>query len=198
MDISPPEPLNFAQHLFQINAGRAAKIAYVDDRAGLSYGELEQRSRRFAAALLDLGIRREERVLLLMLDANEWPVSFLGCLYAGIVPVAVNTLLTADDYAYMLAHSRAQAAIVSAALAPLLGKVDCPCCQKRNFEWLEGAQGSQTTSLCGRNAVQITPTSAVAGQVDLAEIAARLSPHGSFSHNKFMLRGEFRIEFRTL
>ena len=95
MDISPPEPLNFAQHLFQINAGRAAKIAYVDDRAGLSYGQLEERSRRFAAALLGLGIRREERVLLLMLDANEWPISFLGCLYAGIVPVAVNTLLTA-------------------------------------------------------------------------------------------------------
>ena len=122
MDISPPEPLNFAQHLFQANAGRAAKIAYVDDRAGLSYGQLEERSRRFAAALLGLGIRREERVLLLMLDANEWPIAFLGCLYAGIVPVAVNTLLTVDDYAYMLAHSRAQAAIVSASLAPLLGR----------------------------------------------------------------------------
>ena len=122
MDISPPEPLNFAQHLFQVNAGRATKIAYVDDRGSLSYGQLEEGSRRFAAALLGLGIRREERVLLLMLDANEWPIAFLGCLYAGIVPVAVNTLLTADDYAYMLAHSRAQAAIVSASLAPLLGK----------------------------------------------------------------------------
>jgi acyl-CoA synthetase (AMP-forming)/AMP-acid ligase II len=51
------------------------------------------------------GIRREERVLLLMLDSSDWPVSFLGCLYAGIVPVAVNTLLTPDDYAYMLDHS---------------------------------------------------------------------------------------------
>jgi benzoate-CoA ligase len=122
MNISPPEPLNFAQHLFQANAGRAAKIAYVDDRGSLSYGQLEERSRRFGAALLGLGIRREERVLLLMLDSNEWPVAFLGCLYAGIVPVAVNTLLTADDYTYMLAHSRAQAAVVSASLAPLLGK----------------------------------------------------------------------------
>ena len=44
----------------------------------------------------------------------------LGCLYAGIVPVAVNTLLTADDYAYMLAHSRAQAVLVSATLLPTL------------------------------------------------------------------------------
>ena len=40
-------------------------------------------------------------------------------------------------------------------VAPLLGKVDCPCCGRRRFEWLEGEQGSQTTSLCGRNAVQV-------------------------------------------
>jgi benzoate-CoA ligase len=119
---SPPESLNFARHLFAANAARAAKIAYVDDRGRLSYGELEERARRFAAALLGLGMRREERVLLLMLDAIEWPVAFLGALYAGVVPVAVNTLLTADDYAYMLAHSRAQAAIVSAALAPTLAQ----------------------------------------------------------------------------
>jgi len=117
---APPEPLNFARHLFDENAGRAAKIAYVDDRASLSYGALEDQARRFAAALLGLGVRREERLLLLMLDANEWPVAFLGALYAGVVPVAVNTMLTTDDYAYMLAHSRAQAAIVSAALAPTL------------------------------------------------------------------------------
>ncbi len=120
MEISSPEPLNFARHLFQVNAGRADKLAYVDDRGSLTYGQLEDRSRRFASALLSLGLRREERVLLLMLDANEWPVAFLGSLYAGVVPVAVNTLLTAGDYAYMLAHNRAQAAIVSAALAPTL------------------------------------------------------------------------------
>jgi benzoate-CoA ligase len=65
-------------------------------------------------------VRREERVLLLMHDTSDWPVAFLGALYAGVVPVAVNTLLTADDYAFMLAHSRAQAALVSAPLVPVL------------------------------------------------------------------------------
>ena len=120
----PPETLNFAEHLFAANRGRAGKVAYVDDRGALRYGELEDRARRFAAALLGLGIRREERVLLLMLDSNEWPVAFLGALYAGVVPVAVNTLLTVDDYAYMLAHSRAQAAIVSASLEPTLAQGD--------------------------------------------------------------------------
>src|SRR3982751_6426648 len=45
-------------------------------------------------------------------------------------------------------------------IAPLLGKVDCPCCQRRRFEWLDGDLGSHTTSLCGRNAVQVAHRSA--------------------------------------
>ena len=118
--MSVPERFNFAAHLFSLNAGRADKAAYVDDHGMLTYGGLEDRSRRFAAALLASGLRREERVLLLALDGNAWPVAFLGCLYAGVVPVAVNTLLTADDYAFMLAHSRAQAAVVSGSLMPVL------------------------------------------------------------------------------
>jgi benzoate-CoA ligase len=118
--MNPPVVFNFAAHLFAANAGRASKLAYLDDRGPLSYGELEARSRRLAAGLLALGVRREERVFLLMHDSNEWPVSFLGCLYAGIVPVCVNTLLTAADYAFMLQHSRAQVALVSAALLPVL------------------------------------------------------------------------------
>ena len=111
---------NFAQHVIDCNAARSTKVAYRDDRADLTYGELADRVRRVAAALSALGVRREERVLLLMHDGNDWPVCFLGALYAGVVPVAVNTLLTADDYAYVLRHSRAQAALVSTALAPAL------------------------------------------------------------------------------
>ncbi|MGK0171960.1 MAG: benzoate-CoA ligase [Gammaproteobacteria bacterium] len=111
---------NFAAYLFERNIGNRARVAYIDDQASLTYGALEQGARQFANALLASGIRREERVLLLMHDCNDWPVSFLGCLYAGVIPVAVNTLLTADDYAYVLEHSRAQAAIVSAQLVPIL------------------------------------------------------------------------------
>ena len=118
--IAPGARFNFAQHLIERNAARPAKTAYIDDQRRLNYGELAERVRRAAAALLAIGVRREERVLLLMHDCIDWPVSFLGAMYAGIVPVAVNTLLTADDYAYMLRHSRAQAALVSAALLPTL------------------------------------------------------------------------------
>ena len=117
---APPERFNFAQHLLALNESRPAKPAFIDDLGALSYGELAQRVRRMATALHAIGLKREERVLLLMHDCNDWPVSFLGALYAGLVPVAVNTLLTADDYAYMLEHSRAQAVLVSGALLPAL------------------------------------------------------------------------------
>ncbi len=117
---APAASFNFAQHLLALNAQRPDKLAFVDDLGALTYGQLAERIQRTAAGLLALGLRREERVLLLMQDGTDWPVSFLGALYAGLVPVAVNTLLTADDYAYMLEHSRAQAALVSGALLPAL------------------------------------------------------------------------------
>ena len=116
----PDERFNFARHVFALNAPRGDKVAYIDDAGSLTYGALEHRARRVATALRASGIRREDRVLLLMHDCNDWPVAFLGALYAGVVPVAINTMLTAADYAYILANSRSQAVLVSAALLPVL------------------------------------------------------------------------------
>jgi adenylyltransferase/sulfurtransferase len=71
-------------------------------------------------------------------------------------------------------------------IAPLLGKVDCPCCQQRKFEWLDGAYGSQTTSLCGRNAVQVSHRSAA--QLHFEELAKHLEVLGKVSYNRFLLK----------
>ncbi|MBL0151566.1 MAG: benzoate-CoA ligase family protein [Ideonella sp.] len=126
--VEPPGPqFNIAQHLLAANTCRPNKAAFVDDLGSVSYGQLDERVRRMAASLRALGIKREERVLLLMQDCNDWPVSFLGAIYAGLVPVAVNTLLTADDYAYMLEHSRAQAVLVSGALLPVVTAAMIKC-----------------------------------------------------------------------
>lgn len=116
----PPEVFNFAAYLLDQNKDRADKPAFLDDLNQVSYGQLADRVRRIAAGLKALGVHREERVLLLMQDSTDWPAAFLGAIYAGAVPVAINTLLTADDYAYMLEHSRAQAVLVSGALLPTL------------------------------------------------------------------------------
>src|SRR5947208_2344679 len=72
-------------------------------------------------------------------------------------------------------------------IAPLLGKVDCPCCQRKKFEWLEGEQGSQTTSLCGRNAVQISHR--MAAKLNFEEMASHLRlMGGEVSFNRFLLK----------
>lgn len=117
---APSTEFNIAQHLIDTNASRPNKIALIDDVGSVTYGELTEQIRRFAGGLKAMGLKREERVLLLMHDSSDWIVAFLGALYAGVVPVAVNTLLTAEDYAFMLTNSRAQAALVSGALLPTL------------------------------------------------------------------------------
>ncbi|MBC2769731.1 benzoate-CoA ligase family protein [Pusillimonas minor] len=111
-----PAELNYARYLTELNQPRADKTAYIDDNRRMTYGELATRVSTFAGLLKNLGIRREERILLVMHDTIDWPVVFLGALHGGVVPVAVNTLLTAEDYAYMLEHSRAQAIFTSPAL----------------------------------------------------------------------------------
>ena len=120
-----PRDYNFAADVLQSNlaAGRASKPAYIDARGVLTYAELADRVARFGAALRGLGIRREERVLMAVLDTADWPVAFLGCLKAGIIAVPVNTLLTEDDYRFMLADSRAKCLVVSEALFPKFEKL---------------------------------------------------------------------------
>ncbi|MBP7564634.1 MAG: benzoate-CoA ligase family protein [Burkholderiaceae bacterium] len=115
-----PRDYNAAHDLLERNAGRAAKVAYIDASSGaqLTYGELADQSHRLANALRALGLPRESRVLLAALDTPEWPVAFLGSMLAGVVPVAANTLLTPADFEFMLRDARAQALIVSQPLLP--------------------------------------------------------------------------------
>src|SRR5438093_9506350 len=127
--IDIPRDYNAAHDLIERNlaAGRAGKTAYIDDHGSYSYGELSERVNRCANAMVGLGLEAEQRVLLCLHDSIDFPTAFLGCIKAGIVPIAANTLLTAADYEYMLRDSRAHALIVSAPLlpifAPLLGRM---------------------------------------------------------------------------
>lgn len=65
---------------------------------------------------------------------------------------------------------------------------DCPACGKRDFAYLRGAAGTLVTALCGRNAVQITPTGAAA--IDLAAMEKKLSAAGRVTRNPFLLRAD--------
>ncbi len=103
-----------------VEEGRGNKLAYTDGTSELSYGDLQKQSCRAANMLRRLGVRREERVAMIMLDTVDFPVVFLGAIRAGIVPVPLNTLLTAEQYAYILADCRARVLFVSEALFPVV------------------------------------------------------------------------------
>jgi 4-hydroxybenzoate-CoA ligase len=106
-------------------AGRAAKAAVIDPAETITYGVLAERTNRVANLMRTYGLAREARVALLLYDTVDYPPAFWGAIKAGVVPVALNTLLTTEQYAYILADSRAQAIVVSAPLVntikPILG-----------------------------------------------------------------------------
>jgi benzoate-CoA ligase len=120
--VTIPRAYNAAYDLIQRNlrAGLGAKTAYIDDRHSLTFQELDVRSSAFAHTLGAHGVEREQRVFMCMHDTVDFPVVFLGSIKAGAVPVPVNTLLTREDYAYLLRDCRASVAVVSATLVPLI------------------------------------------------------------------------------
>jgi 4-hydroxybenzoate-CoA ligase len=121
---------NAASYLIDRNiaAGRGNKPAFIDRQRRLTYAELARETARAANLMAGLELRREDRIALILLDTVDFPVLFLGGIRAGVVPVPLNTLLTADQYAYILADTRARVAFVSEALLPVLeqarGKLD--------------------------------------------------------------------------
>jgi benzoate-CoA ligase len=94
-------------------AGRGGKTVYIDDSGSCTYAQLAERVDRAANMLHALGVHREERIAIAMLDSADWAALFLGAIKTGIVPVAMNTLLTPADYEYQLRDSRARALFVS-------------------------------------------------------------------------------------
>src|SRR5208282_3535775 len=119
-----PRDYNFAADILKRNldAGRSDKVAYIDHRGSYTYADLAARVERFGHVLRTLGMRREERVLICLLDTIDWPTAFLGAIKAGIVAVSVNTLMTEDDYRFMLDDSRARLLVVAEELLPKFAK----------------------------------------------------------------------------
>jgi 4-hydroxybenzoate-CoA ligase len=99
-----------------VELGRGDKIAFIDSTNKVSYRELQANSCRVASLLTRLGVRREERVAIIAIDTVEFPAIFLGTMRAGAIPVPLNTLLTPDQYQYVLEDSRAKVLFISEAL----------------------------------------------------------------------------------
>src|ERR1700688_2095869 len=144
-------------------AGRGDRIAVRDDRGSTSYSVLAEKVNRAGNMLKALGVRAEDRVLLLLLDSVEFPALFFGAIKLGAVPVPLNTLLTTDDYGFMLRDIRARVLVVS---APLYEKVAPLLAQASSFEGVvvDGA-GAHGRPLLADLMAQASPALAAAATV---------------------------------
>ena len=124
-----PDRFNVADHFIlpRLEAGQGAQPYLLCGEDTLSVEALHRRASQAAHALRGLGLRRGQRVALLLRESLEFPVCFWGAVRAGLIPVPLNTVLTAADYRHTLGDSRARALIVDAALwptvAPVLGEL---------------------------------------------------------------------------
>ena len=118
-DLLQRKPYNAAVDFVDANVARGLghKVAFIDPTRSLTYGELQARTYQFAAALRALGLRQEDRLLLLLPDTVDYPVAFWGAVRAGIIAIPLNTLLSSEVYAYIMADSRATAMVAAAPLA---------------------------------------------------------------------------------
>jgi benzoate-CoA ligase family protein len=120
-----PEVFNAAAYFVDRNVtdGRGRHVAIECGDARITYDEVQCHVNRCGSALRGVGVRPEDRVLLLLLDGPEFVYSFFGAIKIGAVPVPLNTLWKPSDYQYVIRDSRATVLIVSAALLPNVERI---------------------------------------------------------------------------
>jgi 4-hydroxybenzoate-CoA ligase len=153
-EFSQRRPYNAASDFIDANIaqGRGGKTAFDDGQRKLTYGELQTQSQRFASGLHTLGLKQESRIALLLLDTVDYPVAFWGSIRAGVVCIPLNTLLTPEQYLYMLDDSRAEAVFVS---APLLKSIEPILPKLANLRLIvvAGSDGAVSKEIAGCEAL---------------------------------------------
>lgn len=123
-DINPDRYLSLVE-MFEHAANRYAnRPAFVNMGEVMTFRQLEERSRAFAAWLQHgLGLQKGDRVALMMPNLLQYPVALFGILRAGLVVVNVNPLYTPRELEHQLNDSGASAIVIVSNFAHTLEKV---------------------------------------------------------------------------
>jgi benzoate-CoA ligase family protein len=100
----------------QVEDGRGERLAVIADDATLTYDQLRRHVNRAGHVLRELGVRREQRVLLVLDDTSVFPTVFLGAIRVGAVPVPVSHLDKEDNFRHFIDDSYAELVVTDAAL----------------------------------------------------------------------------------
>ena len=114
-----PNDFNFSFDIITKKYGKSQKTAIISiDLNGknvkkISYKELDENSTRFANALLRLGIKKNDKILILLPKIPQWYYAILGCAKIGAVAIPSTTMLKASDLEYRLKKSDTKVIISS-------------------------------------------------------------------------------------
>jgi benzoate-CoA ligase family protein len=172
-----------------VAAGRGANAAYITATTTLTYDDLRRRINRAAGLLRELGVRREERILLVLDDTPSFPTMFLGAIRMGAVPVPVSVLDTAENYRHFVQDSYARVIVCEAHLLPVLQA------ELSDFDVrfiAAGAEGAGAIGLDGALAGQADEFEAVPTHRD--DVAFWLYSSGSTGRPKGVIHLQHDIE----
>ena len=169
-DLLPPLPerFNLCEYFLDHNLeeGRSEKVALVLGSETRTYGEVATRVRQLAAGLRRLGLRPEERVLIVLPDGFEFVETWFACLRAGGVFAMVNPLQPAEAFEHYLEYTRARIVVTTSEVLPQLSEA------ARTSEWCE------TVLIVGDDAGEFTSYEATLAAEDPEGEGARVAPTG--------------------
>jgi benzoate-CoA ligase family protein len=138
-----PERYNASAILFDnLSAGRGDRLAVTGPAGSRTYAELAADACRFGTALLSLGAKRGDRVLLFLDDTPAYPAALFGAMRAGLVPLLINTLTPSDLLQFYLSDSGARIALADAAFAD---RFDAAACQGTQLDTLIVVNGERAS-----------------------------------------------------
>lgn len=111
-EIDPDSYASIAQIFEEACSRFAHKTAYISMGRRMSYAQLDERSRQFAAWLQSVGVVRGTRVALMMPNLLQYPVCLFGVLRAGCAVVNCNPLYTAPELEHQLKDSGAEVIVI--------------------------------------------------------------------------------------
>ena len=125
---------------FEENVEKYATNIYLwekpqDKYEGTTYQETRRQVHEFGAGLMQLGVKKGDRVSLLSDGRNSWIIGEMGVLYAGGVNVPLSVRLNAEEIKFRLIHSESKMVITNSSQAPKILEVldKCPRIEKVIF-----------------------------------------------------------------
>src|SRR6266852_5416640 len=108
-----PEPFNIAEYFLDARAAQhPQRLAIAGEAREVTYDELAALANRVGNALLEQGVSRGDRVLIVMPDSAEFVAAFFGAAKIGAVAVPVNPYARAADFIHYFENNEPHAAII--------------------------------------------------------------------------------------